>query len=145
MIDTFENRIKRLEDEITALKSARYRSSANTPTETKETTVQTVIRGYTDSQGNKSTFPVNEGHIAVSMAEGGFVSFAVKTDSGDRTFMAALGGTSDGRAEYIVEVESGSLADAQELDGNPNRRKTIPITVQITATNEFTVQTWLEP
>lgn len=144
MIDTFENRITRLENEIAALKAARYRSSSNTPTEVKEATVQTQIRGYTDSQGNKSTWPKNEGHIAITMPDGGFASCAVKTASGDRVFFTEVGATSDGRQEFIVYIAYGSLADAQELNGDPNRSKTIPITVQITATNEFTLQAWEE-
>lgn len=144
MIDTFENRIKRLEDQIAAQKSARYRSSSNTPTKTEETTLQTAIKGYTDVGGNKGTTRANEGHVAITMPDGGFASFTLKTNSGDRTFMASIGATADGRTDFMVAIDSGNLADAQELDGDPNRRKTIPITVQIIATNEFTFEAWEE-
>lgn len=141
-MDSYAERIAKIKQDITDLKTISRKSSTILATTAATSTVTTQIKGVTFPGGSKTAVPSINGVVEVTLSEPGFIAFDIVTASGDRRFGLAQRSNSDSKIEALVSVLYPSLADSQELDGSGT--KDIDIQVRIVATTTFTIRTYQE-
>lgn len=141
---TFDDRIRAIEQEITDLKSISRKASSVLTTTAQEITVNPTIKGYTIIPGGTKSARAKTAIVAeITLDQPGFVSVSIVTDSDQRQFSLAMQGSTDSNPQARIWCYGASAADIAELNGSGT--KTIPITIRITATANFTITTSEEP
>lgn len=132
----FEKLIKAFMRELTDIKAAPTRSPSEMVLKQRTITIYPVVVGYISS--NKYyTLPSKAGVAVITLDQPGFAVATITDDLGQRKCLQRFRSDASGNREVVAWIQDGSPADAGELSGSGS--KTIPLTIQVTATCDFTL------
>lgn len=134
----FEKLVTNFIRELRELKSAPTRSPSEMVTKKRTITIYPTIIGYTG--GNKlQTLPEKAGVAVITLDEPGFATVTLTGAIGQRKFYQRLRNDNSGNREFVCWLQYGSPDDASDLGGSTSNKKTVPVTVEVTATCDFTL------
>lgn len=147
MRNIFEQKLKGMDRELRDLQTARTMTPSVMATKTKTTAVTATIYGNQAGGGNIDSRPLTNGVAKITLNEPGLAMATVLKSTAYDTYRRVAYFTrvaADGAFEFVFYIEQGSSQDIIDLAGSSANTKALTINIGITATSEFTIQTYTE-
>lgn len=134
----FDKLVKNFKRELLALKAAPTRSPSEMMLKTRTINIYPVVVGYAASN-TLYTLPSKAGVAKITLDEPGFATVSIASNLGQRACLQKFRSDNSGNREFVAWIQEGSPSDASELGGNMSNSKTITLTLEVTATCDFTL------